>query len=61
MDSAESCVIFTFQPSFGYYAYDTGPMLGEHGFDPAQADMSGIFTAFGPSRSLGLERSYDMV
>ncbi|XP_071111411.1 glycerophosphocholine cholinephosphodiesterase ENPP6-like [Haliotis cracherodii] len=36
-------------PNFGYYAYDTGPMLGEHGFDPAEADMSGIFTAFGPS------------
>ncbi|XP_046550767.1 glycerophosphocholine cholinephosphodiesterase ENPP6-like [Haliotis rubra] len=37
------------EPNFGYYAYDTGPMLGEHGFDPAESNMSGIFTAFGPS------------
>ncbi|XP_067667348.1 glycerophosphocholine cholinephosphodiesterase ENPP6-like [Haliotis asinina] len=42
-------------PNFGYYAYDTGPMLGEHGFDPAEANMSGIFTAFGPSFIPGMK------
>jgi hypothetical protein len=31
-----------------YWIMEDGPHLGDHGFDPAHTDMSGIFIATGP-------------